>query len=119
VGAIDPERLVITNRVSKPLEEYSQSTRNVAALERRLAQGIEAHPGQDVEYVVVDDFKTSRERVQLATKKVDQYDGDFYRDRAIAAAVSVITPIGYTGADIQDFLSCFRSVGISSFQPID
>ncbi|WP_076432370.1 hypothetical protein [Haladaptatus litoreus] len=32
-GAVDPSELVITNRVSKKREDYTQSTRSVAALE--------------------------------------------------------------------------------------
>jgi DNA polymerase, archaea type len=39
-GAVDPNELVITNRVSKKLEDYSQSTRSVAALKRATNLGL-------------------------------------------------------------------------------
>lgn len=49
------ERLVERNRVSKPLEGYTQNTQNMAALKRAREQDLAVHPGQDIEYVVVDD----------------------------------------------------------------
>jgi hypothetical protein len=60
------ERLVKLNRVSKPLESYTQNTQNVAALERACDQDLAVHPGQNIEYMVVDDEKSSRGRLVLA-----------------------------------------------------
>jgi len=56
-GNVAVERLVERNRVSKPLEGYSQNTQNVAALKRAREQDLAVYPGQDIEYVVVDDEK--------------------------------------------------------------
>ncbi len=92
---VDPADLLVRNRVSKRLEAYTQSTRNVAALERAEAMDLAKLPGQDVEYVVVDDSKASRARVQLAHEDPDTYDPEFYRDRAIRAAEAVLSPLGY------------------------
>ena len=39
-GEVDPASLVITQRVSKPLEEYTQRTRAVTTLERAEDRGI-------------------------------------------------------------------------------
>ncbi len=104
-GRVDPEELLITNRVSKSLEAYTQATRNVAALERSQAQGLEAFPGQDVSYVVVDDEKESRERVRLANEQIETYDAAFYRDRAIRAAATVLAPLGMREPAVRDALS--------------
>ncbi len=59
------EHLVERNRVSKPLEGYTQNTQNVAALKRARDQDLAVHPGQDIEYAVVDE-KSSRDHVALA-----------------------------------------------------
>jgi DNA polymerase I len=67
---VDPSELAIKNRVSKRVEEYTQSMRNVAALERAAGLGMDKHPGENVSYVVVDDEKTSRERVRLTGEEV-------------------------------------------------
>jgi DNA polymerase I len=114
-GKVDPERLLIKNRVSKSLAEYTQSTRNVAALERRQAQGIDAHPGQDVEYVVVDDAKSNRERVRLRSEDLDGYDPDFYRTRAIRAAEAVLSPMGVREADINQYLAEYEDSTIEAW----
>ena len=58
-GTVAVKRLVERNRVSKPLEGYSQNTQNVAALERARDQDLAAHPSQDIEYVIVNDEKPS------------------------------------------------------------
>ncbi|WP_147301749.1 MULTISPECIES: hypothetical protein [unclassified Haloferax] len=42
---VDVVDLVVKNRVSKPLDEYTQSTRNVAALERAESRGVVRSPG--------------------------------------------------------------------------
>ena len=68
-GTVPVEQLVERNRVSKPLEGYTQRTRNVAALKRARDQDLAVHPGQDIEYVVVDDEKSSRERVALGSRR--------------------------------------------------
>jgi DNA polymerase I len=68
-GDVTVEELIERNRVSKPLEGYTQNTQNVAALKRARDQDLAVYPGQDIEYVVVDDEKTSRDRVALAHEK--------------------------------------------------
>ena len=93
-GAVDPSELVITNRVSKKREDYTQSTRSVAALERAADLGLARAPGQSVSYVVVDDSKKSRERVMLASEELDEYDVGFYRELLVRAAASVLSPLG-------------------------
>jgi DNA polymerase I len=100
-GTVDAHSLVATNRVSQPLEAYSQSTLNVAALERASDQDLPVHPGQDVEYVVVDDAKSSRERVQLAHECDGRYDADYYEKLVVRAAESVLSPLGWSREDVR------------------
>jgi DNA polymerase I len=114
-GAVDPTRLLIRNRVSKSLANYTQSTRNVAALERSQAQGIETHPGQDVAYVVVEDTKSSRDRVRLAHESIEDYDTAFYRDRAIRAAAAVLSPLGVRETDIRDSLEATAPTSVTGW----
>ncbi|MFB6152752.1 MAG: type B DNA-directed DNA polymerase, partial [Halodesulfurarchaeum sp.] len=104
-GEVDPDRLLVRNRVSKRLAEYSQSTRNVAALERAADMGLEKRPGQDVAYVVTDDTASSRARVQLGHEAPDTYDPAFYRDRAIRAAEAIVSPLGWRREDIRAALA--------------
>ncbi|SEH66654.1 DNA polymerase I [Halopenitus malekzadehii] len=111
------ERLVERNRVSKPLEGYTQNTRNVAALERARDQDLDVHPGQDIEYVVVDDEKSSRDRVALAHERIDSYDPSYYETQLVRAVESVLSPLGWDRAEIQQELAALEDATLSSFGP--
>ena len=102
---VDEADLVERNRVSKPLEEYTQHTQNVAALERARDQGLTVHPGQDIEYVVVDDEKNSRDRVALAHETVEGYDPSYYETQLVRAAESILSPVGWEREDIRRALA--------------
>ena len=114
-GAVDPRELVITNRVSKKKEDYTQSTRSVAALERAADLGLTRSPGQSVSYVVVDDGKRSRERVALASEELDEYDVGFYRELLIRAAASVLSPLGWREKRIEQELGQYTESSLASF----
>ncbi|WP_440008876.1 hypothetical protein [Halomicrococcus sp. SG-WS-1] len=73
-GAVDSDDFVITKRVSKPRDAYTQSTQSVAAFDRAADLGLTRAPGQDVAFVVVDDAKQSRDRVALAVEQPTTYD---------------------------------------------
>ncbi|WP_435158619.1 hypothetical protein [Haladaptatus sp. DFWS20] len=114
-GAVDPSELVITNRVSKKKEDYTQSTRSVAALERAAELGLGRAPGQSVSYVVVDDSKKSWERVQLAGEELGEYDVGFYRELLVRAAASVLSPLGWRESDIEEELGQYIESSLASF----
>ena len=114
-GNIAVQRLVERNRVSKPLEGYSQNTQNVAALKRAHDQNLAVHPGQDIEYVVVDDQKTSRERVALAHEEIESYDSSYYETRLVRAVESILAPLGWDRNDIRRELSSTRAVDITDW----
>ena len=114
-GGFDIEELLITNRVSKSREEYTQYTQNVAALERADNLGLTRHPGQKVEYVVVDDAKDSQERVALRTEDIHEYDTEFYRELLLRATESVVSPLGWRQSEIRQYLSGFKDSNLRSF----
>ncbi|WP_423743127.1 type B DNA-directed DNA polymerase (plasmid) [Haladaptatus sp. SPP-AMP-3] len=114
-GAVDPSELVITNRVSKKREDYTQSTRSVAALERATDLGLARAPGQSVSYVVVDDSKDSRERLLLASEELGEYDVGFYRELLIRAAASVVSPLGWREKRIEQLLSSHSETSLKSY----
>jgi DNA polymerase I len=115
-GNVAVERLVERNRVSKPLEGYSQNTQNVAALKRAREQELAVHPGQDIEYVVVDNEKTSRDRVALAHEAIETYDASYYETQLVRAVESVLSPLGWDRTDIRRELSSGRDTTLNSFR---
>ncbi|QSG01681.1 type B DNA-directed DNA polymerase [Natranaeroarchaeum sulfidigenes] len=114
-GEVAVERLVERNRVSKPLEGYTQNTQNVAALKRARDHGLAVHPGQDVEYVVVDDEKTSRDRVSLVHEDVETYDASYYEKQLVRAVESVLSPLGWDRTEIQRTIAETREMNLSAF----
>ena len=114
-GTVPVEHLVERNRVSKPLEGYTQNTQNVAALKRARAQNHAVHPGQDIKYVVVDDTKSSRDRVALGHEEVETYDASYYETQLTRAVESILSPIGWDRTDIRRELSTLDNTTLSSF----
>ena len=99
---VDPGELAIRNRVTKTPADYGHETRNVAALRRAEDEVGGISPGEDVEYVVVDDEKRSRDRVALDAEDPEAYDAAFYTELTVRAAAGVLGPFGYTEEDVAD-----------------
>src|SRR6056297_2326730 len=114
-GTVPVEQLVERNCVSKPLEGYTQNTQNVAALKRAREQDLAVHPGQDIEYVVIDDEKSSRERVALAHEEVESYDASYYETQLVRAVESVLAPLGWDRANIRRELVETRVSKLTTF----
>ncbi|MFC4360266.1 type B DNA-directed DNA polymerase [Halobium salinum] len=118
-GTVPVKQLVERNRVSKPLEGYTQSTQTVAALKRARDQDLAVHPGQDIRYVVVDDEKTSRERVALAHEEFDTYDSSYYEIQLIRAVESILSPLGWDRTDIRRELAETRELDLTEFTVVE
>jgi DNA polymerase I len=114
-GTVPVEQLVERNRVSKPLEGYTQNTQNVAALKRARDQDLAVHPGQDIEYVVVDDEKSSRERVALAHEAIESYDPSYYETELVRAVESLLSPLGWDRSKIRRELAETRVPELTAF----
>ncbi|ELZ29096.1 DNA polymerase I [Halogeometricum pallidum JCM 14848] len=117
-GEVAAERLVERNRVSKPLDGYTQNTQNVAALKRARDQDLAVHPGQDIEYVVVDDEKSSRDRVALTHEAVETYDPSYYETQLVRAVESVLSPLGWDRTDIRRELAETRELDLMAFATV-
>ena len=114
-GPVPIDQLVERNRVSKPLEGYTQNTQNVAALKRARDQDLAVHPGQDIEYVVVDDEKSSRERVALTHEEVESYDASYYETQLVRAVESVLSPLGWDQTEIRRELTETRVPKLAAY----
>ncbi len=114
-GDVDPTELIERNRVSQQLEGYTQYTQNVAALERARQQELSIHPGQDIKYVVVDDEKSSRERVKLAHETIDSYDASYYETELLRAVESILSPTGWDQTKIRQAIGETQTIQLSQF----
>ena len=114
-GHVDPAELVETIRVSKPLDAYTHTTRTVAALERADARNVSVYPGQSIKYVVVDDTKSSQDRVALPHEDPKSYDPSYYEAQLIRATESLLSPLGWDRSDIRRTLGGYKTPKLSRF----
>ena len=87
----------------------------MAALKRARDQDLAVHPGQDIEYVVLDDENTSRDRVALAHESVETYDPFYYETQLVRAVESILSPIGLDQTDIKRELTGERQSGLVEY----
>ncbi len=114
-GTVPVAELVERNRISKPLEGYTQNTQNVAALKRARDHDLAVHPGQDIEYVVVDDEKSPRDRVALAHEEIESYDPSYYETQLVRAVESILSPLGWDRIDIKRDLTGDRQSDLDEY----
>ena len=87
----------------------------MAALKRTRDQGLAVHPGQDIEYVVVDNKKSSRERVALAHEEIEAYDASYYETQLVRAVESVLAPLGWGQTKIRRELAETRVPELTTY----
>jgi len=105
-GDVPTDDLLIRTRASKAPDDYERETNVVGALRRADDAGLDPQPGQDVRYVVVDDGATRpRDRVRLPFEAGDRYDAEYYADRLLRAAGSVVAPFGWDRERVRAYLA--------------
>ncbi len=102
-GSVPLEKLVITKRVSKEVEEYTQNNESLEALRQMKRNGFSVPPGEAIEYVML----SGEERVKVA-KFLDgdeAYDPEKYVEMALRAASELLVPFGYDIATMRSMYS--------------
>ena len=112
---VDPGTLVVDNRVSKDVDDYSMETLTVAALKRARIEGAGLAPGQTVRYVVVDADDRGASRVRLEYEDLDRYDAGWYEDAVVRAVESILAPIGWREGEIRQYLTGMSDETLEGF----
>ena len=90
----------------------------MAALKRARDQDLAVHLGQDIEYVVVNDEKNSRERVSLAHAEIETYDASYYETQLVRVVESVLLPLGWCRTEIRQELAETRETNVTAFTEV-
>tara|TARA_B000000565_G_scaffold57796_1_gene38363 strand:- start:1437 stop:2630 length:1194 start_codon:yes stop_codon:yes gene_type:complete len=120
-GKIDPEKLVVTRRVTKRIEDFSVSTNTQQALIRARRLGQDILPGRKVRFVATKPSPGIPEsRVILLEELSDnsgfRIDSEYYGNLAIRAIWAILGPFGWSDEEIRqgqrkytlfDFFSTF------------
>ncbi|MEZ3115909.1 type B DNA-directed DNA polymerase [Halobaculum sp. MBLA0147] len=116
-GDVSARALLVRQRVTKTADAYDHRTRAVAALRRAERLGRSVHPGQDVQYLVVDDDAATSDRVRLRpeVEPGTRYDAAFYRRLALRATASVLSPLGWDLGDVETAVATGRNDSLVRF----
>ena len=120
---IDLQKLVITKRVAKRIEDFSVSTRTQNALIRARRIGQDILPGRKVRYVATKPFSNLPESKVILSEELNQdmkiqIDFQYYENLAIRAIWAILGPFGWSDEEIKlgnkkytlfDFFNSFYS----------
>jgi DNA polymerase I len=97
------------------MEGYTQSAQNVAALKWARDQDRPVHQRQDIEYMIVDDGMSSRNRAALAHEEIDLYDASYCETQLVKAVESVLSLIGWDWTEIRRELTETRVLELTAY----
>jgi DNA polymerase I len=69
--------------------------------------------------VVVDDEKSSRDRVALAHEAIETYDASYYETQLVRAVESVLLPLGWDRTEIQSEIAETRETNLAAFTEVE
>jgi DNA polymerase elongation subunit (family B) len=97
-GDLNIDDLMLTIRVSQPLEEYRTRSLTYAALRQLKSAGISVRPGEHVRFLVRDSKArrlASRVVVAEFAAEGESYDREYYAELLLRAGESLLLPFGY------------------------
>lgn len=97
-GTVPLEKLLITKRVSQPLEDYRQFNDSVAALQQLDDEGFGVNPGEAVRFLICNcKSKDPKERVKIDSFMTgnEEYDVEAYVDLLLRGVEGMLLPFGY------------------------
>ncbi len=117
-GDVDPADLVITKRVSQPVERYRVMNDTHAALRVLDDAGIQVPPGDHVRYVVLDRSSRVPDR-RLTEVRLDPdpdgYDVGFYRELVLRSLESLLLPLGWDQDRLDGFFCRQEETRLTAF----
>jgi len=116
-GTVPLDKLVVTKRVSQPLEHYRHVNDAVSALSQLDLEGIEVNPGEKVRYVITDGRSRDlgrRVRPEPLLYLDDKYDAEAYVDLLLRGTETMLHPMGYTRERLSEIL-CPKSLSRNAY----
>jgi DNA polymerase elongation subunit (family B) len=97
-GECNLEDLIITKRISRALEDYSQFNDQVAALKQLKRRGFAVQPGQNIRFIVCNSSTKEPEKRVKVAEFIDgdeAYDAEKYCTLLLRAGETLLAPFGY------------------------
>jgi len=106
-GDCELSDLIVTKRISKTLEDYSQFNDQVAVLKQFRSLGFEIQPGQKIRFIICDSStKECMKRVKIAEliEENERYDAGKYIELLLRGGECMLAPFGYNEENLKELM---------------
>ncbi|AFK21970.1 DNA polymerase domain-containing protein [Pyrococcus sp. ST04] len=114
---VPPEKLVIYEQITRPLNEYKAIGPHVAVAKRLAAKGVKVRPGMVIGYIVLRGDGPISKRAILAEEydpRKNKYDAEYYiENQVLPAVLRILEAFGYKKEDLKYQKS--RQVGLGAW----
>ncbi len=117
-GEIPIWDLIVTKRLSKNLEDYSQKVSQLIAAEQLLKEGVEVSAGKKVRFLFTSAENRRYERRVRAKELIEEpmnTDVKKYLLLLYSAASNILSPFHYSEKDIYDAVRGYQNTKLTSF----
>ena len=102
---VPPEKLVIYEQITRPINEYKAIGPHVAVAKRLMARGIKVKPGMVIGYIVLrGDGPISKRAISIEEfdPRKHKYDAEYYIENQVLPAVErILKAFGYKREDLR------------------
>ncbi|MEM2779567.1 MAG: DNA polymerase domain-containing protein [Candidatus Bathyarchaeia archaeon] len=106
-GSATPDELLVTKRLSKRPEEYSNNVLQAIAAKQLKAAGFDIYPGQTIQYIIVDETNRNPynrvKAAQILSPKL-KFDQRKYLNMLLEAGETLLSIFNYNAGKIRDLL---------------
>jgi DNA polymerase elongation subunit (family B) len=109
-GECDLEDLVITKRISRDLDDYSQFNDQVAALMQLRKLGFRVNAGEKIRFVICNSSTkepTKRVKVAELLEGDERYDAGKYIELLLRSGAGMLVPFGYDEEELRSLMGDF------------
>ncbi len=117
-GEVPVWDLIVTKRLSKNLEDYTQKVSQVIAAEQLLKEGVEISAGKKVRFLFTSAENKRYERRVRAEELIEENtnsDVKKYLLLLYSAASNILSPFGYSEKEVYDSVRGYQCTKLTSF----
>ncbi len=117
-GEVSIWDLIVTKRLSKNPENYTQKVSQLIAAEQLLKEGVEISAGKKVRFLFTSAENKRYERRVKAKELIEEHtnsDARKYLLLLYRAASNILSPFGYSERDVHDYVRGYQETKLTSF----
>ena len=118
-GKIPVWDLIITKRLSKAPEKYTQKVSQLIAAEQLLKEGVDVSAGKSIKFLFTsanNKHYNRRVRAKDLIEKGTTADLKKYLLLLYSATSNILSPFGYSKKEVQEYVRGFQKINLSSYK---